>query len=504
VSTPVDRRTFLAAAGASGLGLIAGCSSGEAVVKKTAVAARVLARAGRVPRKLQQAMRGPVIERGAPGFAAASHVYNERFDSITPSAVARPLSSSDVSGAIKWCVANGVPIRARSGGHSYAGYSTLSKGVVLDLRNIHGVSVDKSSGTAQIGAGAQLIDVYTALAAQGATIPAGSCPSVGIGGHALGGGMGLAGRNYGLACDHIVAARIVTADGRIHDIDKHSNPDLLWALRGGGGGNFGVVTRLTMKVQKLPSSAASFFVAWPWPSASSAIEAWLQWAPHASSKLTSILHLNAGAGKTSVNVSGQYFGSSADLPGLLAPLTSSGGTISGTGDHGYLALQMLWAGCATDSFAACHTVGTHPGGTFPRASFNAKSDYVSKQFSSAARNTLIHAIEARAGQPGSGAILFDAYGGAINSVAPTATAFVHRSDLCAIQYLSYNGGASWLQSTWSQMRPYVSGMAYQNYIDSALSNWQKAYYGSNYGRLESIRRTVDPHHTFNFPQAIGR
>ncbi len=448
-------------------------------------------------------MRGPVIERGRPGFAAASHVYNERFDYLVPRAVARPLDSRDVSGAVKWCVANGVPLRARSGGHSYAGYSVLSNGVVLDLRGIAGISVDRAAGTANIGAGAQLIDVYTALAAKGATIPAGSCPSVGIGGHALGGGMGLAGRQFGLACDNIVGARIVTADGRVHDIDKRSDPDLLWALRGGGGGNFGVVTRLTMKLHKTPSSAASFFVSWPWASASEAIAAWLQWAPKANSKLTSILHLNAGAGSTSVNVSGQYFGSSSDLGRLLAPLRASGGAVS-SGQHGYLALQMLWAGCATKSFAACHTVGTHPGGTFPRESFNAKSDYVSRQFSAAARNTLINAIQTRARQPGSGAILFDQYGGAINRVAPSATAFVHRNDLCCIQYLSYNGGNAWLNSTYAQMRPYVSGMAYQNYIDPALKSWRQAYYGANYSRLESIRRAVDPHHTFNFPQAIGR
>jgi hypothetical protein len=375
---------------------------------------------------------------------------------------------------------------------------------VLDLRNIYRVSVNRRAGTADIGAGAALIDVYKALASRGATIPAGSCPSVGIGGHALGGGMGLAGRAFGLACDNIVGARIVTADGRIRNVDRRSNPDLLWALRGGGGGNFGVVTQLTVKLHPLPSSATYFFVSWPWPAASTAIEAWLAWAPHARDQVTSILHLNAGGGSTSVNVSGQYIGPASDLTGLLAPLRASGGTVTGSGQLGYFALQLLWAGCAHLSFAACHNVGTYPGGTFPRESFNAKSDYVAQPLGAAARATLVHAVEARAGQPGSGAILFDSYGGAIKRVAPRATAFVHRDQLCCIQYLSYDGGGAWLQSTWSAMRPYVSGMAYQNYIDSALTGWQQAYYGVNYGRLESVRRAVDPQHTFNFPQAIGR
>ena len=87
---------------------------------------------------------------------------------------------------------------------------------------------------------------------------------------------------------------------------------------------------------------------------------------------------------------------------------------------------------------------------------------------------------------------------------PSATAFVHRNQLCCIQYLTYNGGGPWLTQTHASMRPYVSGTAYQNYIDPALASWQLAYYGTNYPRLESIRRQIDPHHYFNFPQAIGR
>jgi Berberine and berberine like len=116
----------------------------------------------------------------------------------------------------------------------------------------------------------------------------------------------------------------------------------------------------------------------------------------------------------------------------------------------------------------------------------------------------VEAAAARAGIPGFGAILFDSYGGAINQVAPGATAFVHRKVLFCIQYLSYNGGGDWLTSIHGRMRPYVTGGAYFNYTDPNLKGWQTAYYGSNYQRLLKIRRSVDPHHYFNFPQAIGR
>jgi hypothetical protein len=130
--------------------------------------------------------------------------------------------------------------------------------------------------------------------------------------------------------------------------------------------------------------------------------------------------------------------------------------------------------------------------------FNAKSDYLAKPLSANGRAALIGAVQGGT----SGSILFDSYGGAINRVAPSATAFVHRRQLCAIQY--YGGTDTWLRGAKAAMRPYVSGMAYQNYIDADLSDWRRAYYGSNYERLVDVQRRVDPHHKFNFPQAIGR
>lgn len=485
----VDRRAFLAGAAALGSSVAAATSAGRL--------ARAAGRASGPP------IRGQVIRRGARGFAAAAHVYNERFDGVLPSLVARPLDGADVLTAVKWAVSHGVPLRARSGGHSYAGYSTLSGGMVLDLRHLRGISVNLKQHTATIGAGSQLIDVYAALAARGVTIPAGSCPSVGIAGHAIGGGMGLAGRMFGLTADNLLSARIVTADGRLRTVNAHQNPDLYWALRGGGGGNFGVVTSFTFRVHAVPHTVAWFIVGWPASRGADALAAWQGWAPHARSQLTSIFHLNGGG---SAQVTGQYFGPSRDLGRLLAPLTAVDDATVRSGDLGYLQAQLFWAGCSptASALSACHTVGVSSGGTLPRESFQAKSDYVSKPLPAAARQALVQAAAARAHLAGSGAILFDSYGGAINRVHPAATAFVHRNVLFCIQYLSYNGGGSWLNSTWSRMRPYVTGGAYFNYTDPGLKKWQTAYYGSNYHRLLEIRRQVDPHHVFNFPQAIGR
>jgi FAD/FMN-containing dehydrogenase len=316
--------------------------------------------------------------------------------------------------------------------------------------------------------------------------------------------MGLAGRRFGLTADSVLEAQIVTADGQLRTANAHTNPDLYWALRGGGGGNFGVVTSFRFRVHPVPRTVAGFTVSWPWSQADEALAAWQAWAPHAPAAVTSIFHLTASGGQNLVNVSGQYFGPADDLGRLLAPLTAVEGAGVSAGNFGYMQAQQMWAGCSHTSLTACHTQGTRPGGTLERDNFQAKSDYVAKPLPAAARQTLVQGAEARLNSSGHGAILFDSYGGAINRVKPAATAFVHRNVLFCIQYLSYDGDATWLGSLGAQMRPYVTGGAYFNYTDPGLKNWQTAYYGSNYPRLLEIRRRIDPQHYFNFPQAIGR
>jgi hypothetical protein len=504
----IDRRKFLGTAGAAGVALAVGgatdAGAGPPLALHNPVLAKLAAKKSPSLGGLRRAMRGPVIEPNQSGFIIAAHVYNQRFDNVLPGAVARPLNATDTHKAVGWALANGVPIRARSGGHSYAGYSTQYGGLVLDMRMLSGVSYNKHTGIATIGAGAQLIDVYAALAGYGVTIPAGSCPSVGITGHALGGGMGLAGRAFGLTTDNVVAVQLVTPDGKLQTVSQKNDPDLFWGLRGAGGGNFGVVTAIQVKVHPIPRAASYFFVYWPWSQASAAIDAWQRWAPFAPDAFTSVFHLQTAPGGPQVLVAGQYMGPAGNLGSALRSLTAVPGAQAFSGNQSYFSLQLRWAGCLGQSFASCHTVNTYPGGQLSRAYFDAKSDYVAKPLPAAGRQVLINAMQSRQNMPGSGALLFDSYGGAINRVRPNATAFVHRNVMFCIQYLSYNGGSPWLGSTWGQMRPYVSGQAYQNYTDPSLKGWQHAYYGSNYQRLLALKRAVDPKRVFNFPQAIGR
>ena len=227
-------------------------------------------------KSLAAAVRGPVLARGASGYEAARPIFDSLYDGIHPLAVVQPLDAADVSAAVKWAAKTGVHIVARSGGHSYGGYSTVAGGVVVDLSKLAGVAV--SGGHAVVGPGARLGNIYDGLAAHGLAIPAGTCPSVGIGGHALGGGFGLASRAWGLASDNLVSVQIVTADGKVLVADKNHHADLFWACRGGGGGNFGIVTRLVFRTH--PVSQGSYFIAtWPWAQAEQVVASFLGWAP---------------------------------------------------------------------------------------------------------------------------------------------------------------------------------------------------------------------------------
>jgi FAD/FMN-containing dehydrogenase len=488
----LDRRHFLvragqAAAASAALPLLAGCGESGG----TATAATQEAEAASAPNlsALRKAVKGTVFTRTTPGFANERRIFNSRFANVVPLAVVRAASVADVQATVRWAKHYGVPITARSGGHSYAGYSSVRNGVVVDVRGLHRISLGK--GTAQIGAGNNLWAIYSALVRHGVTIPGGSCPTVGIAGLALGGGMGLAGRKYGLTLDSVKAVQVVTADGKVRNANAGSNEELYWACRGGGGGNFGVATAFTMQVHPAPN-CAYFFATWPWADAEAVLGAWLRHAPKSNPNLTSICSLlGDGGGTPLVRLEGQFFGTEAQLRSTLAPIArdAPGGTFT-YGTSSYMNLVKRWAGCYGQSNAQCSAYA-------PEA-FNAGSSYVSKAFSSAGLRAAVRTVE----RSNAGALLFDCYGGAINEVSPTKTAFAHRDQLACIQYYANGTGNGWIGQAKADMKPYVSSSAYVNYIDPTVRGYQTAYYGANLPKLRQAKKTYDPDNLFKFPMGI--
>ncbi len=467
---------------------------------------------------LARSLQGTLVRPGSPQYAPARQLFDPRFDSVRPAAIAYCASPADVQACLTFVRRFGLPLAPRAGGHSYAGYSTTT-GLVLDVTRMSAVTVDIGNEIATVGAGARLIDVYAALAQHGLVLPAGSCPTVGIAGLTLGGGVGVLSRKFGLTCDNLLAAQVVVANGRVLTCDASHNSDLFWALRGGGGGNFGVVTSFTFRTHQV-AALSLFTLNWPWSSAAGVVDAWQHWAPQAPDELWSNCLLLATSDKRSgpiVRVNGVYVGDVTPLNSLLQQLTSrisTPPTSRYVSSNGLLESMMIEAGCYGMTVSECHLPNQDPHGQLQRDTSGAKSDYFTSLVPRQGIDALVSAITRRQASStlGEGGIGLDAYGGAINRVAPDATAFVHRSALFSAQYSAnwntsdpdsvVTANYSWLADTWQAMRQYASGAAYQNYIDPDLADWQSAYYGANLLRLQRVKAIYDPGDLFHFRQSI--
>jgi FAD/FMN-containing dehydrogenase len=519
--SPLKRRAFLGLA-AGGAAAIAVPGIANAAAAKTLAPASLLARAaGPTPADwtaLGKDLSGPLVRPGESSYATDKLLFDPRFDGQKPAGIAYVKSAHDVSTCLAFVRKFGVPFAARSGGHSYAGWSGTN-GLIIDVSDLKTVAV--SGSTAAVGAGTRLIDFYHGLAAKGRAVPGGSCPTVGIAGLTLGGGVGVTARAYGLTCDNLESLQIVTANGAVLTADPHHYGDLFWACQGGGGGNFGVVTSFTFRTTPAPEPVL-FSLSWPWSKAARVVAAWQSWAPHAPDALWSNLHLAAAPGghTPTVSVGGCYLGSDTDAANLLHQLYAKVGSNPSSSflslPQSYLTAMLAEAGCSTLGYQACHLPWYASGGKLGRQPQFAKSDYFTTPLSNSGINTLLAGIVAlqkvRGAAGGVGGIAFDALGGAVNRVKPGATAFVHRNALFGAQYTTdwTNGAGStginnqhaWLRNYWSSMRRYASGQAYQNYIDPDLTNWEQAYYGGNFARLAAIKKKYDPTRLFTFPQAI--
>jgi FAD/FMN-containing dehydrogenase len=460
-----------------------------------------------------------LIRPGMRVYPVSKELFDPRFDYKRPAGIAYCASPRDVSTCLAFVRKFGLPVAARSGGHSYAGWSSTT-GLMVDVTTMNSFQVG-SGQTVRVGTGLHLIDLYNRLAARGLAVPGGSCPTVGVAGLALGGGVGVLGRAFGLTSDALESVQIVTADGTVRSCSTSSNSDLFWACRGGGGGNFGIATAFTFRTHRL-SRLVVFFLSWPWSQAAKVAAGWQSWAPYQPDALWSNLHMSAAqrGGTPTIQVGGTYLGSVAGCQQLLRVLYSRVGSApSGTpfvAERTYQQAMMLEAGCANLSVSECHLPSQTPNGKLVRVPSYAKSDFFTRKIPAAGIRALVTGIERMRGVRGAaggvGAIAFDAFGGALNRPSPSSTAFVHRNSLFLAQYsTSWNQGGSaagagrqhdWLRSFYASMRPWASGQCYQNYVDPDLKNWRQAYYGANYARLAQIKKTYDPQQVFQFPQGI--
>jgi hypothetical protein len=447
-------------------------------------------------RDLKAALEGEVVLPGSSRYEEVRKPQIPRFHDARPQAIVQCRTREDVVEAIAFARRVGIEVAVRSGGHDFAGRST-GPGMVVDLTPMH--SLEVSDGLAIVGPGFRLGDLYAALARYDVTIPGGCGATVGIGGQALGGGLGLLGRSRGLTSDQLVAAEVVLADGRVVECDEHRHEDLFWGLRGAGAQGLGVVTRLTLRTVPEPG-ATSFHLEWTYERASALIAAWQEWSPRGPDELAASLLVTIGedaAADPVVHLFGSMIDSETETAALLDEFVSIAGADPVSSERAHMRYGSL------KNYLADRGPGDQED-EHGRAYI--KSEFFREPLPAGAVEALID-LFARGRRPGEARKLdFMPWGGAYNRVPADATAFPHREELFLLEHsvvvpAGFDAAATeaarvWLSDSWELVRPSGSGGVYANFPDADLPDEHRAYWGANLERVRLVKEKYDPERLF--------
>ncbi|MFF1722791.1 FAD-binding oxidoreductase [Streptomyces sviceus] len=503
----ISRRTLLGAGSAA---------AGLALVPAAPVAAEG---SGTPWSQLAAKFSGRLVLPTDPYYTIARQVELGQFDTVNPQAVAYCTSAADVSVCVRFAQDHGVRTAVRSGGHNYGGWST-TPGMIIDVSRLNAVTVNSASSV-EIGPGAQNVNILNALAPHHLVVSEGGCPTVCAGGFLQGGGFGFLTRPTGMACDAVTSAEVVLADGRVVTTSQKQYPDLFWAIRGGGGGNFGIVTKFTVTPHSGDQMAISNLI-FPYDRMADVLDGvarWLVDAPHTIGGGAYVVQPDAAPGSVpQANVFLASRGTPTELAGEAARLLALTGAPLQRQDAvmTYQQLMMMIFGCATLTEAQCQRSEKTPEGTLSRPAYGLERTRMgSEPYSASGWADVMTAFDAnrRAGQ--ARYLDFHFFGGAANDVSRTATAYVHRDSLFSVNYrVLINDPAqvtdeakavanAWVDNGFATIDPLSNGETYQNWMDPSLKDWKASYYAENYARLSRIKSKYDPNRFFCFPQSIG-
>lgn len=400
----------------------------------------------------------------------------------------------DVVNALTWARQHGVAPRARSGRHSLEGWSNVSGGIVIDVSEMKSARLDPGSLTVTVGPGFTQGEVVQALGQHDFAVAVGGEASVGLAGATLGGGLGYLTRNFGMACDNVMAAEVVVPWGddgaKAITADERTNSDLLWALRGAGNGNFGIVTSFTYRMHPL-KQVTLLEARWNgFGDLRGVFDAWQRQAPAADLRLSSVLDI----GPDQIDLIAVLQSRSPDeARELLAPLLS-------VGQPDVSAQAGSWA----DTFAGLQP----PSKSAIEQAANWKffSQFVTEPYPVEAID-IVGTFMTKA--PSEVSDYFcSSLGGAVKQEPPGGSAFAHRDALFyAEPGAGWSGDAitaeaqAWVAEFSQAMRPYVNG-AYVNVPNPGMLDWETAYWGDNYPRLREIKAKYDPSNVFQYEQSI--
>lgn len=496
--TSLDRRTFLVAGtlAAAGFGLTACTIDGDWVrLEASAIDA------------LRRRLDGTVLMPGDAGFTMAWMPKNGRFADTVPQLVVRVAGDADVATCLDWAGEHGLPIVVRGGGHNYAGLSTTT-GLVIDLGALSAVRVG-SDGTMTVGGAATNADVLEATRGGRWILPGGTCLSVGVGGLALGGGIGYHSRWAGLTSDRLRTARMVTAAGEVVTASAEENADLFWALRGGTGGTFGVCTEFEFDAVPVPTGDIIYY-RFAWTGADAAL-AMLIALDRIHQTAPPEFVASAGVQATPIGddgpraamdafVRGQFLGSEAEFLAIVAPLLEAAPPASRD-----IRTEPFWE--------------VAPRFTNPEAENHSWGDIARYANAPLPETALERVVDLLADAPSRTAStnvqfwMIGWVGGAImDSIGRTDTAYVHRGMTELLRptpvWANLTDAAlvvdleAWTTAVVDVLDPHTPRESYQNFPNRAIEDWPEQYFAENLARLREVKAEWDPDGVFRSPQAL--
>jgi FAD/FMN-containing dehydrogenase len=428
-------------------------------------------------RDFRASLKGTLLAAGEEGYEPARHVWNGMIDKH-PALIARCADTADVVRAVTFARERELLLAVRGGGHSFPGYSTCDGGLVIDLSRMRSVVVNADTRTARVGGGAWGADLDGATQRHALATTLGQISNTGVAGLTLGGGFGWLSRRFGLACDNLISVELVTADGKVRRVGEHDEPDLFWAIRGGGG-NFGVATSFEYRLHPLDPTVLAGHVDFPTAQLKDAIEFYAGLISSAPRELSVDLSLAAGDdGKPGAQIYVVYSGDAKSGAKALEPLQRFGKPTRNTiGQQSYLAVQTQFDTPPLDP--------TH---------WYLKGGFV-REYSA---GLIAELAESR---PEGSAMFFESANGAVADLAQTATAFPHRNAIANMMLFGLwkdpsqdEPGRQAIRTTWSKLAPFTDGY-YTNLVDTDPRGKETSY-GPNLTRLVMIKKQFDPLNLF--------
>ncbi len=489
----MKRREFVAAGVAALGGVIlpyrkAFAADATAAVPILGIDGRQLTLSASDLQDLKAGLRGELITAASPDYDAARRLWIPTFDR-RPALIVRCAGAGDVKRAVSFAAAHGLLTAVRGGGHSLSGQSGVDNGLVIDVSPMRLVEVDPQARRARVAAGSLLGQLDMEAAGFGLATTAGTVADTGVAGLTLGGGIGRLARKHALSCDNVSGFELVTADGRWQRANAAENPDLYWALRGGGG-NFGVVTSFEFQLHELAPVIYGGTITYPFEDARALLRSYMEICASATDELDIDVDLQAADnGGREIEFSVCYCGPLADAERIVAPLRKLGKpTEDKLGPASYLKLQ------GSANMPGHSNSGLYvKGGLLPSLSpalIDAMVDYIEHNPSPSFDLGIEH------------------MGGAISRIAPAATAYFNRHATHNLLCLGYwripadgadaaERNATWVRGAWKQLEPFTQGHYVNIMTSDATESRAHSAYGDNFARLAAIKKRYDPNNLFH-------